>query len=91
MLVGRLTLCNLRSRASLVVDVGPGLNILVGPNGAGKTTVLEAAVLALDGEQLRAGSLRDLIGHGKDHLRVEVELEDARRRADCGSSVLTRR
>jgi DNA replication and repair protein RecF len=77
MLLRRLTLCNLRARSSLVVDVGPGLNILVGPNGAGKTTVLEAAVLALDGEQLRAGSLRDLIGRGKDHLRVEVELEEA--------------
>jgi DNA replication and repair protein RecF len=59
------------------VDVGAGLNILVGPNGAGKTTVLEAVVLALAGEQLRAGSLRDLITHGMDHLRVEAELEDS--------------
>jgi DNA replication and repair protein RecF len=75
-LLRRLTLCNFRSRSSLVVHAGPGLNILVGPNGAGKTTVLEAAVLALDGEQLRAGSMRDLVSHGKDHLRVEVELEE---------------
>jgi DNA replication and repair protein RecF len=75
-LLRRLTLSNLRARFSLVVDVGQGLNILVGPNGAGKTTVLEAAVLALDGEQLRSGSLRDLISRGKDHLRVEVELEE---------------
>jgi DNA replication and repair protein RecF len=73
----KLTLSNLRARPSLVVIVGPGLNILVGPNGAGKTTVLEAVVLALDGEQLRAGSLRDLITHGKDHLRVELELEES--------------
>ena len=77
MLLRRLTLCNVRSRADLVVDVGPGLNVVVGPNGAGKTTLLEAAVLALDGEQLRAGSMRDLITHGKDHLRVELELDEA--------------
>jgi DNA replication and repair protein RecF len=76
-LVHRLTLLNLRSRSSLVVEVAPSLNILVGPNGAGKTTVFEAIVIALDGEQLRAGAMRDLIGHGKDHLRVEVELEEA--------------
>jgi DNA replication and repair protein RecF len=73
----RLSLTNLRSRSSLVVDVGPGLSILVGPNGAGKTTVLEAVMVALDGEQLRAGSLRDLITHGKDHLRVEAGLEES--------------
>ncbi len=30
MLVRRLTLCNLRSRLSLDVVLGPGLNILVG-------------------------------------------------------------
>jgi DNA replication and repair protein RecF len=76
-LLRRLTLTNLRSRSSLTVDLGPGLNVLVGPNGAGKTTVLEAAVLALDGAQLRAGPLRDLIKYGKDHLRVEAELEEA--------------
>ncbi len=75
MLVRRMTLCNLRSRASLQVDLGPGLNILAGPNGAGKTTVLEALVLVLDGEPLRPGSMRDLISHGHDHLRVEVTLE----------------
>lgn len=76
MLVRRLVLTNLRSRSSLVVDTGPGINILVGPNGAGKTTVLEATVLALHGEPLRAGSVRDLITRGADHLRVEVELQN---------------
>lgn len=76
MLVRRLTLNNLRSRPSLVVNAGPGINILVGPNGAGKTTVLEGAVLALHGEPLRGGSVRDLITRGADHLRVEVGLED---------------
>jgi DNA replication and repair protein RecF len=76
-LLRKLSISNLRSKESLVVELGPGLNILAGPNGAGKTTVLEAAVLALDGEQLRPGSLRDLISHGKDHLRVELDLEEA--------------
>ncbi len=75
MLVRRLALTNLRSRPTLSVDLRPGVNILVGPNGAGKTTVLEALALALHGEPLRGGSVRDLITHGSDHLRVEAELD----------------
>ena len=76
MLLERIVLSNLRSRMSLCVALGPALTILVGPNGAGKTTVLEAAVLALHGEPLRSGSVRDLITHGRDHLRAEVSLTD---------------
>jgi DNA replication and repair protein RecF len=75
-LVRRVSLCNVRSRGSLSVEAGPGLTILVGPNGAGKTTVLEGAVLALDGDLLRAGAVRDLISRDQDHLRVEIELEE---------------
>ena len=81
MLLDRLTLCNLRSHPSLTVDLGKGLNILAGPNGAGKTTVLEAVFLLLEGETLRPGSVRDLITHGQDHLRVEVQM--------CDEGVLT--
>lgn len=77
MLVRGLRLTNLRSRHNLEVELGPGLTILVGPNGAGKTTVLEAATLVLRGAPLRAGSVRDVISTDKDHLRVEIDLEDA--------------
>ncbi len=75
MLVRCLRMTNLRSRSGLEVQLGPGLTILVGPNGAGKTTVLEAAALVLDGSPMRAGSVRDLITRGQDHLRVEIDLE----------------
>ena len=61
---------NVRSRASLEVDFGPGLTILVGPNGAGKTTVLEALVLVLQGDLLKAGNVRDLINREEQYLRV---------------------
>ena len=76
MLVCGLTLCNMRSRRSLTVELGPGLNVLVGPNGAGKTTVLEGLALVLAGGTLRAGTVRDLMTAGQDHLRVEVQLDD---------------
>jgi DNA replication and repair protein RecF len=76
-LVRRLRLTNLRSRHTLEVELGPGLTVFVGPNGAGKTTVLEAATLLLQGTPLRAGSVRDLISRDQDHLRVEVQLEQA--------------
>jgi DNA replication and repair protein RecF len=76
-LISALTLQNVRSRRSLTLEFGPGLNVLVGPNGAGKTTALEGLALVLDGGTLRAGTVRDLITAGQDHLRVEVELGDA--------------
>ncbi len=68
-------LVNVRSRSSLEVDFGPGLTILVGPNGAGKTTVLEALVLVLQGDLLKAGNFRELINRGEGYLRAEIELE----------------
>ena len=76
MFVSRLRLTNLRCRHALEVELGPGLNVLVGPNGAGKTTVLEAASLVLQGVPLRTTNVRDVMSHGKDHLRVEMELRD---------------
>jgi DNA replication and repair protein RecF len=78
MLVRRLSLTNLRCRGRLELTLGDGINVLVGPNGAGKTTVLEAAALALQGATLRAGSVREMISQGRDHLRVELQLEDQR-------------
>jgi DNA replication and repair protein RecF len=74
--VRRLTLSNMRSRRSLTVELGAGLNVLVGPNGAGKTTVLEGMALVLDGRTLRGGNVRDLVSAGQDHLRAEVVLDD---------------
>jgi DNA replication and repair protein RecF len=76
-LVRRVRMVNLRSRRSLGVELGEGLTVLVGPNGVGKTTVLEALALVLQGTPLRPGSVRDLINRGQDHLRVEIDLEEA--------------
>jgi DNA replication and repair protein RecF len=76
-LVRRVRMTNLRSRRELELQLGSGLTVLVGPNGAGKTTVLEAAALVLGGTPMRAGSVRDLITRGQDHLRVELDLEGA--------------
>ena len=77
MFISRLKLTNLRCRHELAVEFADGLNILVGPNGAGKTTVLEAASLALQAIPLRTSNVRDVISRDRDHLRVELDLEDA--------------
>jgi DNA replication and repair protein RecF len=77
MFVSRVRLTNLRCRHALEVELADGLNILVGPNGAGKTTVLEAASLVLQGAPLRTTNVRDVMSHGRDHLRVEMDLKDA--------------
>jgi len=77
MLIRRARLTNVRSRSSLEVEFGAGLNVLVGPNGAGKTTVLEALVVVLRGEMLRGGTVRDLINREQHYLRIEIELEES--------------
>jgi DNA replication and repair protein RecF len=76
MFIQRLRLTNLRCRYQLEAELADGLNILVGPNGAGKTTVLEAASLVLQGVPLRTSSVRDVITRDRDHLRVEMELQE---------------
>lgn len=75
MFIRRARLTNVRSRSSLEVEFGAGLNVLVGPNGAGKTTVLEALTLVLKGEALRGGTVRDLITREQQYLRIELDLE----------------
>ena len=76
MFATRVRLTNLRCRHALEVELADGLNILVGPNGAGKTTVLEAASLVLQGVPLRTTNVRDVISRDRDHLRVEIDLND---------------
>ena len=90
MIVRRVTLTNVRAHAHLLVDLRPGLNVLVGPNGAGKTTILEALALVLQGGMLRPGSVRDLIKQDEEFLRVEVVLAEITGREIHAAGAYTR-
>ena len=75
MLVTRLTAGPFRSLERLEVVLPPGVTSLVGPNGAGKTNTLEALYFALTGRSFRTADRRELIPHGTDLARAEVEVE----------------
>ncbi len=88
MYVSRLELVDFRSYPHLVVEFGPGCNVLVGPNGVGKTNLLEALHyvstldshrVAVDAPLVRAGAtaavVRTEIVHDGRSLLVELSLE----------------
>ena len=74
MIVRTVRLSGVRCHETLVVDLGPGMSVLVGANGAGKTTVLEGIHMVLAGGSPRTAQPRELISWGCETLRVEVEL-----------------
>ena len=75
MLVTRLNAGPFRSIERLEVELPAGVTSLVGPNGAGKTNTLEALYFALTGRSFRTADRRELIPHGTDLARAEVEVE----------------
>lgn len=104
MYVRRLELVDVRSYASVGVDLQPGPNILVGPNGVGKTNLVEAlgyvATLAshrvsTDAPLVRAGAttgvIRCAILHEQRELMVELEIVPGKaNRARLGRSPVRR-
>ena len=102
--VRRLELVDIRSYASVGVDLQPGANILVGPNGVGKTNLVEAlgyvATLAShrvsnDAPLVKAGAatgvIRCAIVHEHRELMVELEIVPGKaNRARLGRSPVRR-
>jgi DNA replication and repair protein RecF len=100
MYVARLELVDFRSYPRVVVDLGPGVNVLIGPNGIGKTNLVEAmgyiATLAshrvaTDAPLVRAGAttavIRATIVSGHRELLVEIAIEPGKaNRARLGGS-----
>ncbi len=60
---------NFRSYREYVVELSPGVNIVVGPNASGKTNMLEAILTLSSGSSFRAKD-RDLIAWGNDWSSV---------------------
>lgn len=70
----KLTLENFLAHGRTVIDLGPGLTVLVGPNNSGKSAVVEGLrCLATN------PAPRHFIRHGAKQARVEAEFSDGTR------------
>jgi len=76
MLVRAVESRGFRNLAEARTEIGAGVVVVHGPNGAGKTNLLEALYFGLTGRSFRTGNDRDLIRHGIEGARVELELAD---------------
>ncbi len=74
MVVGAVECRGFRNLADARTAIGANVVVVHGPNGAGKTNLLEAVYFGLTGRSFRAGNDRDLIRHGGQGARVELEL-----------------
>ena len=78
MIVRHVSLCDFRNYTKQVLDLSPGLNILVGANAQGKTNFLEALYFGAMGRSRRAGNDRELIRFGAKAAFVQLEVETGR-------------
>ena len=65
-----------RNLADARVESAAPVVVVSGPNGAGKTNLLEAVYFGLTGRSFRSGNDRDMIRHGEQGARVELELAE---------------
>ncbi|MSO41345.1 MAG: DNA replication/repair protein RecF [Solirubrobacterales bacterium] len=77
MRVGGVEPCGFRNLADSATELSDGITVFHGPNGAGKTNLLEAIYFGLVAHSCRGGRAGDMIRHGEDSGRVELNLEGA--------------
>ena len=82
MWVRRLELIDVRSYEHLVLELEPGVTVLVGANGQGKTNLVEALQRVATGASHRVASDAALVRIGADHgiVRVAAIDDDGRER-----------
>jgi DNA replication and repair protein RecF len=72
--VGAVECRAFRNLAEPRTEIASSIVVVHGPNGAGKTNLLEAVYFGLTGRSFRAGNDRDMIRHGEEGARVELDL-----------------
>lgn len=78
-MIQKLSVQNIRSHTSTVVEFGTGASVIIGPNGAGKTSLLEALYIAYQGSSFK-GSSDDIVRRDAPWWRIDVlESDDSRR------------
>ena len=76
MVVGAVECRGFRNLADASTSLAASVVVVHGANGSGKTNLLEAVYFGLTGRSFRAGNDRDLIRHGEQGARVELELAE---------------
>jgi DNA replication and repair protein RecF len=74
MVVAAVECRGFRNLAETRTEIAASIIVVHGPNGAGKTNLLEAVYFGLTGRSFRAGNDRDMIRHGEEGARVELDL-----------------
>ena len=72
MIVGDVSLRDVRSYPALELALEPGLVLVTGPNGAGKTNLLEAVHLATQGLSFRTRHDAQIVRNGAAEGRVSA-------------------
>lgn len=72
MIIRKVELENFISHKRTIVELEPGITVIVGPNGAGKTSIIDAITFALFKEHTRGGKLVNLINRGSSRARVKL-------------------
>ncbi len=85
MVLHRLKLRNFRNYDDLILEVPPGLVLIIGPNGQGKTNLLEAVEVASTTRSGRAAHPEELVQWGRDEAFVQARFK----RNNNGSVELT--
>ncbi len=75
MLIKQVSLTNFRNYSEALLDLHPGLNIVLGENAQGKTNFLEAIEILSTGLSSRTSMESELIKHGHSRMHIEVSFE----------------
>lgn len=77
--VTKLSVQNIRSHDSFIVDLSPNVTVITGQNGSGKTSLIEAIYIALQGSSFK-GSDGDVLRKDSPWWRIDLGFEDNTRR-----------
>jgi DNA replication and repair protein RecF len=77
--VTKLSIKNIRSHDSYILDLSPTITVITGENGSGKTSLIEAIYIVLQGSSFK-GSDNDILRAGSDWWRIDMVLDGETKR-----------
>lgn len=79
MRLNRVTIERFRLLEEVVLEPGPGINVIAGGNAQGKTSILEAILYCTTTRSHRTRQDRELVQHGAEGFRLRLEATRASR------------